>query len=318
MKKLFVGILFSGIALYFLFQNFHISEFERLNGKINWWILPLLFLSNLWAFFPFSIRWYYLLEKKITFYQSLTTSMIGVGLNMVLPARGGDLVRLLMNKRDSELPLTHLFSRIFLEKVMDLAAVVLLGAVALFTMGLGQSKNLSLLFISTVVILSMFIGLGLVKYSLGPLRRLARFLFHLIRRESLYDNKFDHHLVEFSAFLKGDKLLYPVLYSIPTWILGYAVSYYLAGVMIGMPIRFPEALLFMFLGGLGVAIPSAPSGIGVFHAAIISGFLILGRDTGEGLVYATVVHLTQFIITTSLALAAYLFWKFTEKGKIKT
>ncbi|MCU0825086.1 MAG: flippase-like domain-containing protein [Leptospira sp.] len=318
MKKWLVGVLISGIAVYFLSRNFNINEFERLNGKINWYIVPLLFLSNLWAFVPFSIRWYYLLEKKISFRQSLTTSMIGVGLNMILPARGGDVVRLLMNKKDSELPLTHLFSRIFLEKVMDLAAVVLLGAIALFTMGLGQTKNLSLLFVSTAVIISMFVGLMIIKYALEPLRNLFHFLFGLIQKKSLYEQKFDHHLIEFSNFLKGDKLTIPLLYSIPTWVFGYAVSYYLAGVLIGMPIRFPETLLFMFLGGLGVAIPSAPSGIGVFHAALISGFLILGRDPGEGLVYATVVHLSQFIITTSFAAVAYLDWKTFQKKEIET
>ncbi|TGK86890.1 UPF0104 family protein [Leptospira noumeaensis] len=317
MRKLIFGILVSGIAVYFLSKNFDIKEFERLEGKINWWIFPLLFLSNLWAFVPFSIRWYHLLEKKISFSQSFTTSIIGVGLNMVLPARGGDLVRLIMNKRDTELPLTHLFSRIFLEKVMDLGSVVIIGASALFFMGLGQSKNLNLLLISTLVISGMIVGLVLVRYFLETLRGIAKKGFALIGKHKLYEDKLDHHLVEFSSFLKGDKLLKPVLYSIPTWIFGYAISYYLAGLLIGMPILFPEALLFMFLGGMGVAIPSAPSGIGVFHAAIISGFIIVGRDPGEGLVYATVVHLTQFIITTSLALVAYLYWRLTHKNQTK-
>lgn len=316
MKKLFFGIIVSGIAIYFLQKNFDLSEFKRLEGKINWWIFPLLFLSNLWAFVPFSIRWYHLLEKKITFTQSFLTAIIGVGLNMVLPARGGDLVRLLMNKRDSDLPLTHLLSRIFLEKVMDLGAVVVIGAAALFYMGLGQSKNLSLLLISTLVIVGMLVGLILVKYFLNTLRSLLLKCFSIAGKQSLYEAKLDHHLVEFSEFLQGDKLLKPVAYSLPTWIFGYAISYYLAGHLIGMPIGFPEALLFMFLGGMGVAIPSAPSGIGVFHAAIISGFIILGRDPGEGLVYATVVHLTQFLITTVMALFAYLFWRLSHQ-KIK-
>ncbi|TGL67137.1 lysylphosphatidylglycerol synthase transmembrane domain-containing protein [Leptospira levettii] len=313
MRKLIFGIIVSGIAIYFLQKNFDISEFKRLEGKVNWWVFPLLILSNLWAFVPFSIRWFHLLEKKITFTQSFTTAIIGVGLNMVLPARGGDLVRLLMNKRDSDLPLTHLLSRIFLEKVMDLGAVVVIGAGALFYMGLGQSKNLSLLLISALVILAMLVGLILVKYFLSTLQKLLLGIFSLIGKQSFYETKLDHHLIEFSEFLQGDKLIKPLAYSLPTWIFGYAISYYLAGMLIGMPIRFPEASLFMFLGGMGVAIPSAPSGIGVFHAAIISGFIILGRDPGEGLVYATVVHLTQFLITTFLACFAYLHWRFLHK-----
>lgn len=313
MRKLIFGIIVSGIAIYFLQKNFDISEFQRLEGKVNWWIFPLLILSNLWAFIPFSIRWYHLLEKKITINQSFSTAIIGVGLNMVLPARGGDLVRLLMNKRDSDLPLTHLLSRIFLEKVMDLGAVVVIGAAALFYMGLGQSKNLSLLLISSLVIIGMLVGLILVKYFLSLLRSIALKIFSIVGKQSLYETKLDHHLVEFSEFLQGDKLIKPLAYSLPIWVFGYAISYYLAGLLIGMPIRFPEALLFMFLGGMGVAIPSAPSGIGVFHAAIISGFIILGRDPGEGLVYATVVHLSQFLITTILACFAYFFWRLAHR-----
>ena len=212
MRKLIFGIIVSGIAIYFLQKNFDISEFERLEGKVNWWIFPLLILSNLWAFIPFSIRWYHLLEKKITFHQSFSTAIIGVGLNMVLPARGGDLVRLLMNKRDSDLPLTHLLSRIFLEKVMDLGSVVVIGATALFYMGLGQSKNLSLLLISSLVIIGMLVGLILVKYFLFFLRSVALKCFSLIGKQSLYETKLDHHLVEFSEFLQGDKLIKPLAY----------------------------------------------------------------------------------------------------------
>lgn len=315
MKKYVFGILISGIAIFFLAKNFDIREFERLKGNLNWWIFPLLVLSNLWAFVPFSFRWMYLLESKIKFSQSFTTSIIGVGLNMILPARGGDLVRLLMNKKDTEIPLTQLLSRIFLEKVMDLIAVVLFGASALFFLGLTASENWSLLYISTFVIFAMVVGLFLVKYALPWLQKVLGESFRLIGKESLYKNHFEGHLIDFSQFLTLSKLRIPILYSLPTWIFGYAISYYLAGQFMGMPLSFTEAVLCMFLGGMGVAIPSAPSGIGVFHAAIVSGFLILGREPGEGLVYATVVHLSQFLILISLSLVAYGYWKWEEKQK---
>ncbi|TGN19334.1 lysylphosphatidylglycerol synthase transmembrane domain-containing protein [Leptospira idonii] len=315
MKKWILGIGISGIAVYFLFKNFDINEFARLEGKIRWEILPLLFLSNLWAFLPFALRWQYLLEKKIGFWSSLSSAVIGVGLNMLLPARGGDVVRLMINKRETNLPLTNLVSKIFLEKVMDLGSVVLVGATVLFLLGLGQSKNLSLLFLSTLVITGMILGLLAIRYFLEPIRSLFRKLFSIIGKQELYDTRFDHQVVEFSEFLRGDKLAKPLLISLPTWVCGYAISYWLAGQLIGMEISFLEALLFMFLGGMGVAIPSAPSGIGVFHAALISGFLILGRDSGEGFVYATVVHLTQFVILTILALVFYLIWIFFKGDK---
>jgi uncharacterized membrane protein YbhN (UPF0104 family) len=315
MKKWILGFSISAIAIYFLLQNFDLKEFERLKGKMEWKFLFFLILSNLWAFVPFALRWYYLLDKKVSFPSAYASSVIGVGLNMVLPARGGELVRLLINKKDSGLTLPNLVSKLFLEKIMDLSTVVLVGASALFYLGLGDNKNLGLIYISGFVLISMFGGLIALRIFLGPMRNLFRKLFSLVKKEALYDQKIDHHLIEFSEFLKGRKLIRPVIFSIPTWILGYALSYWLAGQLIGISLGYPEVLLLIFVGAMGVAIPSAPSGIGVFHASVISGFLLLGRDSGEGFVFATVIHLAQFVIITSLAIIFYLGWTFLSKEK---
>ena len=44
-----------------------------------------------------------------------------------------------------------------------------------------------------------------------------------------------------------------------------------------------------------MAIPAAPSGLGTFHAAIVSAFVILGRPAAEGLVLAVAFHGVFFI-----------------------
>ncbi|WP_411822370.1 lysylphosphatidylglycerol synthase transmembrane domain-containing protein [Leptospira sp. 'Mane'] len=315
MKKWILGATVSGIAIFFLLKNFDLKEFERIKGNIRWEFFVLLIFTNLWAFIPFSLRWYFLLEKKISLWAAFVSSVTGVGLNMVLPARGGDVVRLLINKNDSGLPLPNLVSKLFLEKVMDLGTVVIVGAVALIFLGLGEAKNLSLILVSGAVIVLMIIALISLRLFLEPIRNLFRKLFSIINKQSLYEDKLDHHLVEFSDFLRGDKLLKPLLFCFPTWVLGYAVSYWVTGKLIGMDFTAMECLLFIFVGAMGVAIPSAPSGIGVFHASVISGFILIGRDPGEGFVYATVVHLAQFVILTTLALILYFVWNLTSKDK---
>ncbi len=315
MKKWLLGFSVSAIAVFFLLQNFDLNEFERIKGKLDWKFLLFLVFSNLFAFVPFTLRWYYLLDKKISFMSAYASSIIGVGLNMVLPARGGDVMRLVINKKDSGLPIPNLLTKLFLEKVMDLGTIVLIGASALILLGLGESKNLSLIYISGFFLIGIFGGLLAVRLFLDPLRNLFRKIFGLLKRESFYQQKIDHHLVEFSDFLKGKKLIWPAVYSFPTWLVGYATSYWLAGQLIGMDFIYTEVLFVMFVGAMGVAIPSAPSGIGVFHASVISGFLLLGKESGDGFVFATVFHLTQFVIITTLAIVFYLGWTALSKDK---
>jgi uncharacterized protein (TIRG00374 family) len=318
MKKWILGFTISAIAVYLLLHNFDLKEFERIKGKLDWKFLVFLVFSNLFAFVPFTLRWYYLLDKKISFASAYASSVIGVGLNMVLPARGGDLMRLVINKKDSGLTIPNLLSKIFLEKVMDLGTVVIVGATALFLLGLGENKNLSLIYVSGFFLLGMFGGLIALRVFLEPTRNLFGKVFQLAKNEDLYKHKIDPHIVEFSEFLKGKKLILPVLFSFPTWILGYSLSYWLAGQLIGIELTYVETLLLIFVGAMGVAIPSAPSGIGVFHASVISGFILLGRESGEGLVFATVFHLAQFVIITSLAIVFYLSWTALSKDKVTT
>jgi len=315
MKKWILGFSISAIAIFLLLENFDLKEFERIKGKLDWKFLFFLIFSNLFAFIPFTLRWYYLLDKKISFSSAYSSSLIGVGLNMVLPARGGDLMRLVINKKDSGLTIPNLLSKIFLEKVMDLGTVVIIGVSALLLLGLGENKNLSLIYLSGFVLLAMFGGLIILRVYLDPLRELIKKLFSVIKKENFYVHKIDHHLVEFSEFLKGKKLIYPALYSFPTWLVGYSLSYWFVAQLIGLELSYIEILLLMFVGAMGVAIPSAPSGIGVFHASVISGFLLLGRESGEGFVFATVFHLAQFVILTSLAIVFYLGWTALSKNQ---
>ncbi len=309
MKKWIFGTLISAIAVYFLLSNFDVKEFSRIEGKIRWEYAVLFWITSLWSFFPFSYRWFLLLDNKITVWSAYASSLIGVGLNMVLPARGGDVVRLVMNKKDSGLPLPNLISKLFLEKVMDLGAVVILGAFAFLFLGIGSQKNLALVFVSGSVIFGMIVVLILIRFYLKFVLTVGEKAMNLVRLGSVFEEKLKDQIIEFSEFLRGDKLAKPLAISFPTWILGYALNYYIAGQMIGMDFSFFECMLFIFVGAMGVAIPSAPSGIGVFHASIISGFILLGKDGGEGFVYATVVHLSQFIVTTTSALVVYFIYQ---------
>jgi len=74
------------------------------------------------------------------------------------------------------------------------------------------------------------------------------------------------------------------------------VIYYLAidAVIAGAPFWWAG-----FVAGfmaLGVAIPSAPSALGVFEASFVGALAILGGQTGTALGYALILHLVNFVV----------------------
>jgi uncharacterized membrane protein YbhN (UPF0104 family) len=61
---------------------------------------------------------------------------------------------------------------------------------------------------------------------------------------------------------------------------------------------------------LGVAIPSAPAGIGIYEASLVAALTLLGIAYAPALAYAFLMHFLQFTITAVLG-----FWGLAREGK---
>src|SRR6185295_1038879 len=74
---------------------------------------------------------------------------------------------------------------------------------------------------------------------------------------------------------------------------------------VGVEVLVSSCLILILFASLGVALPSAPSGLGVFHASIASAFELLGYSIEVGLFYATILHA---IINIPLAIGAIVIY----------
>jgi hypothetical protein len=79
------------------------------------------------------------------------------------------------------------------------------------------------------------------------------------------------------------------------WLVLYVFAYLAVAQLVGMSLTVGEVMVLLFAAALGLAIPAAPSGIGTFHAAIVSAFVLLGKPASEGLVLAVAIHGVFFI-----------------------
>ncbi|MDX1958970.1 MAG: lysylphosphatidylglycerol synthase transmembrane domain-containing protein [Leptospiraceae bacterium] len=314
MRKFLIGILISSIFIGVLAYKFDYNEFSKLWSKINYSYLALAYFSQLLGVVLFSVRWYYLLGGELKFKHCISSSFIGYGANMVLPARGGDLFRVYYCRQESGLQFLSVLSKLFIEKVIDFLYVILTGIISymLLRMGNQNAGSFTIFTVSGTIVIGILVSLYLLRFKLEWILKLLVQIASKIGKEKFYKDHVEANLIELSEFLKFKNFTKPLLMTVITWF-AYISTYLIISYMLEIKISVQELVFILFCGAMSLAVPSAPSGIGVFHASVISAFLLLGKDENDGLVFATAIHLISFIALTTSGLVFYLFWTYRRR-----
>ncbi len=135
-KRLFsliIGILISGIALYFAFRNVPSTELIEYIVTINYsWVIPAV-LVTITGFILRVLRWQIILSAstKLSFMRVFHPLMIGFMLNLILPGRAGEIARPLILKQKEGLPFATGLATIAAERLFDLVVLIILLTVVL-------------------------------------------------------------------------------------------------------------------------------------------------------------------------------------------
>ena len=105
----------------------------------------------------------------------------------------------------------------------------------------------------------------------------------------------------FDVFLQPGKLALAGFLLLLSWFAAFMELYMLqTELMTGAQWWWPFVVL---TAGVFVnALPSAPSGIGVYEFGVVWAYTMLGADAAEGLAIALVMHVYQFVIPSVLGL----------------
>ncbi|TGN02546.1 lysylphosphatidylglycerol synthase transmembrane domain-containing protein [Leptospira yasudae] len=308
MKRILLGVIVSVVALGFLFSKLDLSEFARIQERWEPFYLIPFCISSIWGLILFSWRWHLLMGKQIQFRYALLSSFIGVGANMFLPARGGDIFRLYFCKKESDLQYPTLVTALFIEKVLDFSFIFSAGICALMFLGIKDESSDTFFIISSLVIAGIFLGLIAVRFLNETIINVLAWIAGLAGKKDWFLHKLAHYIRDLGNFLVLKRFIVPAVLTALTWLIGYALSYGILLKLVGIPMSYPGIVFIMFAGAVGVMVPSAPSGAGVFHASVTSSFVLMGRKASEGLFYATTVHLAQFVLQSVFAVILYLYW----------
>jgi glycosyltransferase 2 family protein len=293
------------VSISIIALNADLNSIQALFSAARLWALPAAAAVMCLIVLAFSWRWETLLRGAICKKSSTVITAIGLAGNQLLPLRGGDALRIALSSRSMQIHGPA--SAMALEKILDLLAVAGLGLIALRLSVTGANAGLAtgvgILTLGTISSAGLIV---LAAWSRRFQRLIALGARTLHAPRVAYRHWVRTRIILSKALVRG-RLALLLPQTLLIWFGLYALVYQVIGFIVGVPLSLTDTVIVLFAGAIGLAIPGAPSGLGTFHAAIGSAFLILGRSFDEGLVLALAAHAVFFLSLCGCGLIAATF-----------
>lgn len=301
--KLWVGLIVSAAALFLALRGVDLRRMADALAQAEYIYLAPAVAGILAFLITRSVRWRLLLGREVSLSRSFWVTNIGYLVSNVLPFRLGDPARAVVVARGGKMSISAALSTVVVERVLDLLmVVVLLAGVAPFVSESGNAVAVGLiaggaaLAASVVLLLLAFRpdwGRWAVRRALGWVPRLD---------EDRWARAFDGLFEGLAPLRSGRRTLALLVWSVVAW--ASVVAYYWALLRAFLP--QPPTLAAPFLVcmvGLGMAVPSSPGAMGVFHAVARYGLTIpFGVPTAQAVTVAFAMHTFQYLLGCLLGL----------------
>jgi uncharacterized membrane protein YbhN (UPF0104 family) len=307
--RLILGVLVSVGVIFWLGRTLDLRQILIALRDVNYaWVVVglLMVLLTLWARV---LRWHALLDsRQVTASGALPPLVLGQLLNLIAPARLGDLGRAYLVTRQGYPSQARALGTVALEKLWDIALLVGL----VFGLSFWQPLPIWLMVPTRLTA----IGGGVL---LGGVLALLLARRHLVARES-YPGVWSEtaiwrfpgvlswlagvvgRLVDgLTALQRPRVMLAAGGWSVLAWLFGALANLALFKAF-GLPLSMGMALILLAVLQLGVAVPSVPGRIGVFEGLCLVTLALFGVETNLALGYGIVLHAVVLLPPVALGL----------------
>jgi uncharacterized protein (TIRG00374 family) len=313
--KLLTGLLVTIVCSWLVLRQVDVSRIETLffSADPSWILLGLSFLGTAYTFRI--IRWWLML-RSIAPALPLTACagpfLSSIALNNLLPFRAGDIMRVVGFCRELTLPASSVLGSLVLERLLDLAAILIVFFVALPTVTPDGFPPQILVIAKWLAAMCLaLVGLGIVIPE--RLACLARAIAAMVqRRRWERAGSLARWVGEFFSsmtLMRARQRMIPlVLLSLGAWCMEGAVFAAVAkGLHIGEPGISPWFALST--GTLGTLLPSTPGYVGTFDYLTMLGFLAYGFPQSAAAACAVLVHVVLWAPQTIVGMVWLLVIK---------
>jgi len=295
--KLLLGIAISIVLFVYLFWTVDVHELATQLARTRWeWILPSIVLAPLGPWTR-ARRWWYLFPPGSNPPGLVPATMIGYMANNVLPLRAGEFVRVYVVARRWGHGFWTTLATLIVERVLDSLVIVL--AIVVLVLRIPVPKTLE---VGAAVLLAIDLLAVAVLCFLAVVPTLARRIVErLTRRWPALERRVVGIVETFVRGLEGIRtrahLVPLLLWTAIVWIIP-VVTIWTMFKALDLHLPWTAAWAVLCFVGLGVAIPSAPGYVGVFHAAATIALTIFNVPAAPALGFALLLHATQIIPIT--------------------
>jgi uncharacterized protein (TIRG00374 family) len=288
-----VTVAFSYVAL----SGINLNEvWDALRSCDYWWLIPALAAFGL-GDVARALRWRSLFApgRRPRPGPTLNATMIGYFYNNIMPARAGEVARVIVLTQRTPVPPVETVGTVVVERLYDLVVILLIFFVAQpwlphvswFSAAAIAAIVLAVA-IATVATILVIYGERPIRFLLRPLRRI-----HLFSGERLEKTvtEFVHGL---SGLRNREVAVEAFLWTIAAWMLT-ALCSYLVSIAFDLHLPFASGVLVAVAVGLSMILPSPPAALGVFEGAAILALKAYGLPKSTVLPYALILHAVNFV-----------------------
>jgi uncharacterized protein (TIRG00374 family) len=295
------GVVISTIALVVLFRMVSWQELVKSFSKLNPWVGLAAVLMTVFSSMARTQAWRILLGSREKFWRSFYILNIGFLLNNLFPLRMGEVGRAVLMGKSSGQGTFHVLSTIVIERIFDLVVVA---GMLLTTLPLVLGSNWARPFAIGVMV-AMLLGLFCLHLLARHKQKVADWMTKVSERSSLVKRvvvpRISSLLDGLEALTSLQKMVESVFWILVTWLFYNTVTFVvLANFLPQSP--FWWALFLNGAVALGIAVPAAPGGIGVYEASVVGALTALQISTSQALAFALVIHLLNWITTFLMGL----------------
>jgi hypothetical protein len=277
--------------------------------QANYATLPVLLVLLYLFFWLKAIRWKMLLQPLRDFEtrEVVPAMMIGFMGNNILPAHLGEFMRMVVLGRQYKLPMTGVFSTVVLERIIDMAVIlILLGGGLFFSRQLPAEYRTASLILAGLTLFAVLFVVVYVVWT-GPFVRTVEWM---LSKLPFVPEKLRTKLTEMLEAgaaglnaIRSVKLLSGIVVtSFLQWFLN-GCTVYVALWSFGVRDLSPAAS-FITMGAVAVAviIPSTPGFIGVVQIGFTASLKLFGVEQADAFGASVYYHISQYIPVTLVGL----------------
>ncbi|HEY59364.1 MAG TPA: flippase-like domain-containing protein [Anaerolineae bacterium] len=298
------GILISVVFIYFL-NN--LIDFQELLSAIMGIEIKHILITCLLVVVSLGTRaagWRALLSNRITLKDSFFIVSEGYFLNNIIP-RSGEIGRALLLGATTNLNVMQGLSAIVIERAFDLAiAAVMFLTTIPFVLAMDWLQPI----VITLLII-VFVGL-LLMFFIAYKKDVAEMWLRKISDRNQFIKKVI--FPQFNALLEGlqvltnpIQILVGIFWIIISWSIWTILFYWMVTAFV-KDTCFWWAIFSQSVLAMGIALPSAPAGLGVYEGTAVAALSVFNIPKSSALGIALILHIIQILMTSAIGLIGFV------------